>query len=64
MENTIVNLNYELLFFGIILPILLGNFIGMWLIKVDNKRKFRKEVMKKLRQEPKFNLQKRREGTD
>ena len=60
MEDTIVKLNYELLFFGIILPILLGNFIGMWLIKVDNKRKFRKEVMRKLRQEPKFNLQKRR----
>jgi len=56
MENIIVNLNYGLLFFGIILPILLGSFVGMWLIKVDNKRRFRKEVMRKLRQEPKFKL--------
>ena len=54
MEDVIVNLNYELLFFGIILPILLGYLLGNYLIRLDNNKKTIKIRRKIIKKEPKL----------
>ena len=60
MENVIVNLNYELLFLGIILPILLGCLLGICMIREDNKKKYWKDYGQ---QEPKL-IKGRRKSMD
>ena len=60
MEDMIVNLNYELLFLGIILPILFGCLLGICMIREDNKKKYWKDHGQ---QEPKL-IKGRRKSMD